>query len=469
MSVYSAFQFLLQGSAAIILTVTLIPDATLAQTRCQTSIGGPDMPRPGEIPTMNANNGAPPPLTSGKNMSCSPSGENKSFRLAGVVSIGEGVRKSIHQKKISSTKDDVSAIYAFDKAEVVLDALDVTTSGNASSFENASFHGLNAGVLAARGASVMMKGGTITTTGAAANGAFAVDKGSRIALNGVKVKASGENAHGVMVAGSGVAIIENGDMSTTGSRSAVIATDRGGGEVTVRGGNYNTAGKTSPVLYSTGAIRVSDIKGTAEAAEAIVVEGSNSASVSNSTLHSGRNGVMLYQSFSGDAKGIDGKLTIDWGSMSVESGPLFYITNSRADIRLTRVKLSGKSGDLITASADRWGLNGRNGGKVGVVAVDQKLLGRVTADDISDISLRLEGKSSFIGATKGNVSISIASGSSWTVTGDSHVEKLDVGGNLLERVLSKGHIVTYSTKLNQWAQGREILLRDGGKLIPQMY
>lgn len=84
---------------------------------------------------------------------------------------------------------------------------------------------------------------------------------------------------------------------------AALETDRGNGTVNVTNGTMTTAGQGSPGIYSTGDIKVSDAKITATGAEGAVIEGKNSISLTNTTLSGAKLwGVMLYQSFSGDAE-----------------------------------------------------------------------------------------------------------------------------------------------------------------------
>jgi hypothetical protein len=184
-------------------------------------------------------------------------------------------------------------------------------------------------------------------------------------------------------------------VSTAGASGAAIATDRGGGTIKVIGGTYRTSGQSSPGLYSTGAITVTGATIEAPGAEAAVVEGSNSIRVSDSSLTGSVNrGVMIYQSFSGDARGTDGVFTQTGGSLTALRGPLFFVTNTTATINLAGVKLADSSGTLLDAAAASWGTSGSNGGQVTVNAKAQTLTGSVVADKISTKSANpsLNGK-----------------------------------------------------------------------------
>jgi hypothetical protein len=72
---------------------------------------------------------------------------------------------------------------------------------------------------------------------------------------------------------------------------------------------------------------------------------------------------MIHQSFSGDAEGREGTFTMTGGSLKATSGPLFFVTNTRGNVRLKGVKTSAASGVLVKAGVDRWGRTGCNGGK----------------------------------------------------------------------------------------------------------
>jgi hypothetical protein len=205
----------------------------------------------------------------------------------------------------------------------------VVTSGDTSSQDKSSFYGLNAGVLASGGSTVTITGGTISTTGTGANGAFAQGAGTSVNLRDITIDATGDGGHGVMATNGGEMTLANVDMTTAGKNSGVIATDRGSGTINVTGGTVIAKGADSPAIYSTGAITVSDATLTASGAEGAVIEGANSITLKDSDLTStmeGKWGVMIYQSMSGDAEGTQGVFTMTGGSLAYTSttGPLLY-------------------------------------------------------------------------------------------------------------------------------------------------
>jgi hypothetical protein len=87
-----------------------------------------------------------------------------------------------------------------------------------------------------------------------------------------------------------------------------------------------------------------------------VIEGKNIVTLANSNLRGEQLcGVMIYQSFSGDAEVGVARFVMNGGSIEAATGPLFYINNTKAEVQLTGAKLLAPSGVIIRAAAGRWG------------------------------------------------------------------------------------------------------------------
>lgn len=378
-------------------------------------------------------------------------------------------------RSVSASDADTSGVLVTGGGTLTLRASEVSTSGDSSSSDESSFYGLNAVVLVTDGSTATVEGSQLSSTGDGANGAFAYGTGSSIALAGTTIDARGQYAHGVMASGGGAIEATNLVVATAGASSAAVATDRGGGTIDVRGGTYTTAGYRSPGLYSTGTITVSGARITATGAEAAVVEGSNSIVVTDGALRGAANaGVMLYQSFSGDAEGSHGSFSMTGGSLAQADGPLLYVTNASATITLSGVELEAASGVLLEAAADQWGTEGQNGGYPTLVASGQALVGDVVVDAISDATLQLADGSTLEGAlnaagSAGAVSLALDATSAWTVTADSHVGALSglaLDGTSVTNVTGNGHAVTYDADASPELGGRTYELAGGGTLAP---
>jgi hypothetical protein len=363
-------------------------------------------------------------------------------------------------------------------AELTLHNPTITTSGDSTALEDSSFYGLNAAILAISGGNITMTGGTITTTGSGANGAFATGSGSSISLKDVTIYATGPGAHGVDATINGALALMNVTAHTTGSNGSVIATDRGGGTITVSGGSFTAEGTDSAGVYSTGVITVAGATVTATDAKAVVIEGGNSAVMTRCTMSAAKGtrdrGMFVYQSMSGDALEGGGSLTINGGSYTWPSttGPAFYVTNTTATITLNGVAISNSSSVLLEAAADQWGTSGSNGGTVVLNADAQALSGDLVADNLSSIAANLSNGSSLTGAINSDgaaksAALTLDAGSTWNVTADSHLSGLTAPG--LSGIASNGHKVYYlsSASANSWLNGATYDLAGGGQLIPE--
>jgi hypothetical protein len=266
--------------------------------------------------------------------------------------------------------------------------------------------------------------------------------------------------------------LKNVDIVTTQDRAGAIATDRGSGTIRVTGGKVTTSGPNSPGIYSTGDISATEVEIDALGAEGAVIEGSNSITLDSTKMAGHKKcGVMIYQSFSGDAEGRKGTFVMNAGSLSAEVGPLFYVTNTNAVIKLQGVELSAASGKLVEAAAGRWGRKGSNGGAVSLTATKQTLEGSLVADDKSSITASLLNNSTLTGSVQ-NASLKLDATSVWNVTTDSVLNGLSdsegLSGTTITNIHGNGYDVQYDPKLsaNQWLKNKTYTLTDGGRLLP---
>ena len=378
-----------------------------------------------------------------------------------------------------AANQDQSAVYVKNAGTLTVTNATITTTGNTSSQDNSSFHGLNAAVLAASGSTINLSDSSITTTGTGANGAFATDSGSTVNLTDITIQVSADGAHAVMATNSGVMTLTNVDMNTTGGSSSAIATDRGGGTITVTGGTVTTSGMNSADIYSTGVISVSGATLSASGAEAAVIEGANSITLTNTSLSTSKEkwGGLIYQSMSGDAQGTQGTFTMTGGALNytAASGPLFYVTNSTGIITLKGVNITNASRTLLNASAGNWGNTGSNGGTVNFTADGQSLSGNITADNISTITLALKNDSVLTGAididhTAKAVNLILDASSSWNVTADSYLTCLTnpdgISGTSINNINGSSHTVYYDSSACSVLGGQTYALNGGGVLKP---
>lgn len=349
------------------------------------------------------------------------------------------------------------------------------TSGNTTSEDESNFYGLNAGVVAEAGSKITITGSKINTSADGSNGVFSTGADSVINISDTTINTTKNSSRGLDATMKGTINATNVTINTAGAHCASIATDRGNGTINVKGGSMTTAGEGSPGIYSTGKITVSDATIKATGSEAAVVEGKNSIALNNVNIAGEKtNGVMLYQSFSGDAEAGTASFTMTGGSLSSKAGALFFITNTDAVASIKNVAVTNNTDTLISAGAtERWGTSGKNGGKLVFTADTETLSGKVICDKISSVSMILKNNTIFTGGINtenklAKVAINLDATSKWIVNSDSYVQSLADSDSSLTNIQSNGHTIYYdaTNSANSWIDGKTITLADGGKLTP---
>ena len=336
---------------------------------------------------------------------------------------------------------------------------------SSSNAESSDFYGTNAAVLVTAKSTLNISNSKITTNAKGANAIFVSNlassaSGATAYVTNVVINTYKDKSRGLDATYGGKIVAKNVTIYTRGGSCAALATDRGEGTVTVSNsklytGVGQTSGSGSPLIYSTGKITVSKSTGTSYVSQIACIEGKNSIDLTDCDFTgygkgnryvSGKYvdlaGVFLYQSMSGDANvgtskftATNTKLTISSKSSYYKSAPMFYVTNTDANINLKNCTLSFGSGVLLKASGQsQWGKTGSNGGDVVFKATNMKLNGKIVIDKISSLKLTLT-KTKYKGSINpsssyGTTKVTINSGSTWTLTGNSHVTSLTNSGTI---------------------------------------
>ncbi len=404
--------------------------------------------------------------------------------LSGKISVKSG-EKSDKNEKTETSRGDESAVYVGKGASATVVGGSVVKKGDSSNDGQSNFYGLNAAVLSDNG-KVTVRNLEITTDGDGANAVFSTGSSSVVSVKNVKIHTKQNSSRGLDSTYGGRIEAGGVEIVTEGEHCAAFATDRGEGFVTVDGGKASTNGKGSPVIYSTGDIRVSNLKGSAENSEIACIEGKNSISISKSALSGGSgldnevsSAVMLYQSMSGDANQGTASFTSSASTLTnTSSGPFFYVTNTSAKINLDSTKLvqAGKSKILLQASGNNsergWGRKGANGGQVELAASSQTLSGEIVVDKISSAKLNFGKKTTFTGTVnaknEGSVDLVLDSSAKFIAEGNCYFDSISDADGSYKNIVSNGYIIYYNknNSANSAFHGRTILLKDGGKLSP---
>ena len=350
--------------------------------------------------------------------------------------------KDLKDQTVESSGVDESALYITNTNKVIVeDSIINKKSGDSSNIENSEFFGVNAAILV-QGGNLEMIGGQIITSARGGNAIVATNdaqvtvKDTQIISNAHSSARGLHSTYGGSISGEGLTI------STTGGSCATLATDRGEGIVSCKQCILSTKGRGSPIIYSTGHITIENTTGISEGAQAVVVEGKNTAEVrKNSELKCNavpnrqevdQCGVMVYQSFSGDA-GLgtgnfickDSKIEIINTSSYFSTAPMFFVTNTKANIELEKCQfIYGSKTFLSIKGTNEWGKQGKNGGEVSLTLTNEDIEGNFNVDNISLLTLKLVNskiKGTINGDKKARkLAIEMDNKSQITLTGNSY-------------------------------------------------
>ena len=195
------------------------------------------------------------------------------------------------------------------------------------------------------------------------------------------------------------------------------------------------------------------------------MEGYNSIQIYNSKLISKltgttgsdpvANGVIIYQSTSGDAEASTGETAkfeaVNSTLKSATEGTMFYVTNTEANILLedNTLDFDSDKAALLTIqgnNANNWGTAGSNGGKVNFTGINQELAGKISVDSISSLNLVLTEETTYNGeteittnevntaASETPITVTIDKTSKWVMTADSQITNLNLesGGEIVD-------------------------------------
>ena len=386
--------------------------------------------------------------------------------LSGAVT-ADGEEVTRDGETISTETVDQNVGLAQNGGSLTLTDATLDKSGSDTNGDNCNFYGINSILLSVNDDSVIkVADSKLTADSTGSNAIFATDGGTVYANNNTIVT-SASNSRGLDATYGGTVIGNLLAISTAGDHSAALATDRGGGNISLTNSSLFTAGSGSPLLYSTGNVQVDNVKGTATGSQIAGMEGLNTILIKNSQLTSevtGKtasdpvaNGVIIYQSTSGDAEAATGETAEFEAENStlasdIQEGSMFYLTNTTANVVLknTTLDFDSDAANLLTIGgndANNWGTPGKNGADVTFTGLDQKLAGNIDVDTISSLDLYLLDGTTYTGATTisenaaaseqsdAPISVSIDGDASWIVTADSSVTNLHIadGGKLVDQ------------------------------------
>lgn len=423
----------------------------------------------------------------------------KSATASGIYIVDNREKTAVNQS-FDSSSSDVSSVLVKNGGILELREGRLTKSGNTSSSAASKRYGLNSVLLVTGNSRASVKNTTFHSSALGGHAVFVAGQETKVSLSNFKLYTTENSSNGLNIAHGGSVTASSGKISTKGAYSAPISIHQGGGNLKIRNTTVKSAGSNSPCIYSGGSITCTEVDGNATGSQIATVRGGGSLNLKDCLLQgAGKNGVMLYnfdkkkksstQSADADAntgdkekpandtpdvravfKATDSKLT------TTSKGPMFYVTNTKAEVTLKDTTLYFSSGILANVSAntqENWGPAGKNGGDLILKGAHQVLKGDIKCDAISRVSLVLTQNSRFKGAVNHNgkakvAAVSLDKTSTWSVAADSYVTELKNRDYSCRNIRSNGHNVYYDAEesANRWLKGDSISLPGGGKLMP---
>lgn len=349
-------------------------------------------------------------------------GGGSTTQLLSGAYLVNGVKATIDGGTWTSTKANQNVFLVVNGGSLTIKNATIVKSGDSSNQDACNFYGLNSAVLVVgKGSTATMTGCTVKTTAEGANAVFAASSG-KVTIDGISVSTTKGSSRGLDGTYSGQITATDVDITTKGQHCACLATDRGSAVIKVTGDSrLSAAGNGSPLVYSTGDISVTGATGTATGAGTMVIEGKNQIAITDCKFTStSSTGMMIYQSFSGDAA--DSDATASKSTMTIKnstitangSEPMIYVTNTNCQVNVSSSSLSHKSSAaLLSLAKGQWGTSGSNGGHAAVTFSGCALTGAMSADSISKATVALKNGTKLTGSkVSGSITVTKDSTSS---------------------------------------------------------
>ena len=359
---------------------------------------------------------------------------------------------------LNSTGTDEKAVLVTNGATVSLDGVTITRdSDDSTGGDNSSFYGVGAAALVTDG-TLIITNSNIESDASGGAGVFAYGDGVAY-VSDTTISTEQGTSGGIHVAGGGTLYTWDLTVETNGESAAAIRSDRGSGTMVVDGGTYTSNGTGSPAVYSTADISINNAVLTANSSEAICIEGFNSIRLFDSVLSGNMPSdndqndcvwnVILYQSMSGDSQEGNSTFEMVGGSLTAESGGMFYTTNTESTFIISGVDITyADDSDFFlkctgNSNARGWGTSGDNGADCNFTAVAQAMTGDIIWDSISQLDLyALEGstltgaviddETNADGGGEGYANLIIDATSTWVVTAASTLTSLECEGTIVD-------------------------------------
>lgn len=421
--------------------------------------------------------------------------DTKSITEKSMAVIEVTKNENVSNLREISKEDNKSVIQVSNKAKYNATNLELTKeSGKSTDFDSSTLYGLNSTFIAKEGSEIFLEDSKLSSSISYSSAFFATGLETTATLNNVELSTDKDNSSALNASSEAKIDISNSEIKTKGNNSDAIKTLDANSLININDSTIITEGQNSTLLYSKGKIEALNIKGTSNSYLAII-EDRNSLELTKAnlitngqdkTINEYLGAFLIYSQESASASNnytsakldiIDSIIEINKDSSWYDKTPLFYLTNTEANINITNTTLNYGSDILLKAVANsEYGDIGDNAASVTLTATDQELTGEIIVDSNSKVRLNLnnstyEGKIN-VDNLSANVDVTFDYDSRWELTGDSYINILQITKtdylrkNVRKYIRSNGYNVYYNSANNEWLEGRTYNLQGGGKLIP---
>ncbi|MER5442327.1 hypothetical protein [Streptomyces sp. NPDC002790] len=372
---------------------------------------------------------------------------------AGYTVTKKTVKAKAH-KEFKTTTGDKSALLVSGSGKLTTRDAKIIKHGGTSSVTASDGHGLNAAALARDGGTLTLSGGRMSTQGKGSIGVFASGKGTKATLSSGGIRTHGASSHGVAAAHGGVLDLTYVEIDTAAAQAAPVAVGPGGGKVTVSGGTMTSAGCGSPGVQTAGDVSLAQTLFDVANSEAFTVEAGGSLSLKDVRASAAAGGVVLR----GDGAT---SFRMTGGAVQASDGDIFAVQQADADIELRGgADVQTKDGKLLRVT---------DNGKAAFTADGEKLKGSVAVEKGSSATLDLTGSADLDGKIVGAASLTLGPRTTWSVSGDSRLNGIELAGGakVSDVIVGNGHTVTYDKASSPDLHGKKYQLDGGGTLKPR--
>ena len=418
--------------------------------------------------------------------------DTKSITEKSMAVIEVTKNENVSNLREISKEDNKSVIQVSNKAKYNATNLELTKeSGKSTDFDSSTLYGLNSTFIAKEGSEIFLEDSKLSSSISYSSAFFATGLETTATLNNVELSTDKDNSSALNASSEAKIDISNSEIKTKGNNSDAIKTLDANSLININDSTIITEGQNSTLLYSKGKIEALNIKGTSNSYLAII-EDRNSLELTNAnlitngqdkTINEYLGAFLIYSQESASASNnytsakldiIDSIIEINKDSSWYDKTPLFYLTNTEANINITNTTLNYGSDILLKAVANNeYGDIGDNAASVTLTATDQELTGEIIVDSNSKVRLNLnnstyEGKIN-VDNLSANVDVTFDYDSRWELTGDSYINILQITKtdylrkNVRKYIRSNGYNVYYNSANNEWLEGRTYNLQGGFK------